>query len=402
MIRPPSRDLEECAPALRELLRSSEQERRASGYYHTLREICQQPETWPLTAAAALSRAPRLRAALADVRSIVLTGSGSSLYAGECLAPALRADLRIPVETVGGGDLLTNGEARISPLRPCLAVSLARSGDSPESCAAVDLLLATAPDCRHLAITCNARGRLAANYRDRPAFETLLLEDRINDRSLVMTSSFTNMVVAGRTLGVLDRAPAWRANVDRLAAAAAGILAQADALAGAARRDFRTAVYLASWVRFGAAREAALKMLEMTAGRVHTFPETFLGLRHGPMSVVHQDAAVACFLSSSEPARAYELDLIRELDRKGLAALKIVAGERVPADALRPGDIAIEYPEGLADADVTVLDAVVGQLLAFFRCRHEGLRPDAPSESEVITRVVEPFRIHAIPESEAL
>lgn len=395
------RDLAGRAPALRELLEATEQEQQESGYHHTLREICQQPSTWPATAATTASRAGALGAALDGVQALVFTGSGSSLYAGECLAPVLAGELRIPAEAIGGGDILTHGAARIPPPRPCLVVSLARSGDSPESCAAVDLLLSE-PACRHLAITCNARGSLAMNYLRTPGFRSLVLDDRTNDRSLVMTSSFTNMVLAGRALGMLGRMDAWRATVDRLADAARQIIpGHADALAGAARRGFRSAVYLASWMRFGAAREAALKMLEMTAGRIHTFPETFLGLRHGPMSSVHEDTAVVCFLSSSGPARAYELDLIRELDRKGLGAFKVVAGENIPGEILRPCDIAVHYPEGLADGDTPVLDVVVGQLLAFFRCRAEGLRPDAPSESNVITRVVEPFRIHAMPAGEA-
>jgi tagatose-6-phosphate ketose/aldose isomerase len=41
-----------------------------------------------------------------------------------------------------------------------------------------------------------------------------------------------------------------------------------------------------------------------------------------------------------------------------------------------------------------VLDAVVGQLLAFFRCLGAGHRPDSPSEASVITRVVSGFEIH--------
>ena len=112
------------------------------------------------------------------------------------------------------------------------------------------------------------------------------------------------------------------------------------------------------------------------------------------MSSVHGDTAAVCFLSADKLARAYELDLIGELNRKRIAAFKIIAGERIPADLLRTGDIAIEYPEGLSDEDTPVLDVLVGQLFAFFRCRAEGFQPDAPSASGVITRVVEPFRIH--------
>jgi tagatose-6-phosphate ketose/aldose isomerase len=46
------------------------------------------------------------------------------------------------------------------------------------------------------------------------------------------------------------------------------------------------------------------------------------------------------------------------------------------------------------DEDLTVLDAVLAQLLAFFRCLASGHRPDSPSEDSVITRVVSGFEIH--------
>ena len=61
-------------------------------------------------------------------------------------------------------------------------------------------------------------------------------------------------------------------------------------------------------------------MLEMTAGEVTTFPETYLGLRHGPMAAVDEGALVVCFLSADPVVRAFEVDLMRELDRKKLGA----------------------------------------------------------------------------------
>jgi tagatose-6-phosphate ketose/aldose isomerase len=114
------------------------------------------------------------------------------------------------------------------------------------------------------------------------------------------------------------------------------------------------------------------------------------------MSFVHSDTLIVCFLSSEPTARAYELDLIRELDQKGLGMMKVIVGDDVPAGLLRKRDIMIECP-GLAetgDDAVPVIDAVVGQLLAFFRCLEEGLRPDSPSESGVINRVVQSFTLH--------
>lgn len=384
-------------PSLSDLLRRPVAEQYSGGYFHTLREICQQPLTWTETANRMLHCAPVLEAVLSNCQAVVLTGSGSSQYAGDCLQPALQDELQVPVQAVGGGSLLLHGRRAIPPCRPALLVSLARSGDSPESAGALDLLLGTEPHIRHLIITCNANGRLATCHCDHPRVRVISLDNRINDRSLVMTSSFTNMVLAGRVLGMLSALADYRAMVAGLARVGRSLLVEhAGTLADLARSNFRRAVFLGSGSRFGAAREAALKMLEMTAGGVVTMAETCLGLRHGPMSALHDDTLVVCFLSSSAPARFYELDLIEELNAKGLGARKIIFGERVPRELALSGDAVLECP-GLAelgDDNVPVLDVMVGQLLAFFRCRAQGLSPDSPSRNGVISRVVDAFRLH--------
>jgi tagatose-6-phosphate ketose/aldose isomerase len=381
------------------LLATPDEEQSRRGFHHTLREIAQQPFTWIETARALAPRASELRAALAPVSEqggvLVLTGSGSSLYAGECLAPGLQSALDVPVLAVASGELLTHPQGRV-PHRPCLVVSFARSGNSPESEAVLDALRGQA-SCRHLVITCNRHGRLAARGAADPAVTTVVLDDKTCDRSLVMTSSFTNMVLAGRMLAFTGAPQDYEARVLRLAGLAAQILLRhGDGLAAIARAELRSAVCLGSGGRHGAAREAALKMLEMTAGQVMTFPETYLGLRHGPMAAVDGRALVVGFLSADAVVRAYETDLLRELKRKGLGARNVIVGSAVPPDVVSAGDLVVDVP-GMAavdDDDAAVLDVLVGQMLAFFRCMAVGLRPDSPSDDGVISRVVESFAIH--------
>jgi len=172
----------------------------------------------------------------------------------------------------------------------------------------------------------------------------------------------------------------------------------ADGLAAIARSGFSSAVYLGSGVRFGSARESALKMLEMSAGRVKTAAETFLGLRHGPLAAVDADTLVVAFLSCDATVRAFECDVLRELDRKGLGRRRVLAGDNIPADLLRDGQLVVEMPglAALGDDDAPLLDVLAGQLLAFFNCLHLGFKPDAPSQG-VLTRVVEEFSIHRGP-----
>src|SRR5262245_29241711 len=126
-----------------------------TGNVHTLPEILQQPETWLNTCDHLIARRDALRERLAGVGYIVLTGSGSSQFAGECVRAVLESELRIGVEVLDGGALLTRGRMAMAAVRPALAVSLARSGNSPESVEVVSLLLESAPEVRHLILTCN-------------------------------------------------------------------------------------------------------------------------------------------------------------------------------------------------------------------------------------------------------
>jgi tagatose-6-phosphate ketose/aldose isomerase len=379
------------------LLAPPESERVASGYGHTLREILQQPETWVATARQVQDAAAGLARALADGGSaIVLTGSGSSVYAGESAALSLQAHLGVRVQALAAGLLLTHAAACL-PATPFTLISLARSGNSPESDAVVDLLLATRPDCRHLIVTCNAAGRLAVRHAGDPRVTVLVLDERTHDKSLVMTSSCTNLALAAGALGRLDAGSELEARVARLAVAGRDVLSRyGDALARVARSPFGRAIYLGSGAGVAATRESALKMLEITGGSVLNVAESFLGLRHGPMSAVHGDSLVVAFLSPDARVRAYELDVLRELARKGLGAARVIVGPEVPPHVLRGGDLLVS-PVGFASLDeqeAAILHMMVGQLLAFFRCLHDGGRPDAPSPSGVIQRVVEEFAIY--------
>ncbi len=381
------------------LLGGSEEEQRESGYFHTLREILQQPATWLETARqmASMPLSDGLLETVEGIKAMVLTGSGSSEYAGDCVRLPLQNKLQIPAQTIGGGMLLTHGGKAIAPIRPTLMVSLARSGDSPESVEAVSVILKTRPYIRHLVVTCNAEGRLATTYRGDPRVKVILLAEQTNDRSLVMTSSFTNMVLAAASLGMLKTPDQYVGLVRGLSQKAEELLStQIDTLAGLARREFHRAVFLASGPRLGAARESALKMVEMTAGKVVASSETFLGLRHGLMSAVHSNTLIVCCLSSSPLVRAYECDLIRELNDKQLGMAKLIFGEDIPSDLARDEDVVIDCG-GLArlgDENMPVLDVILGQLLGFFRSMKEGLQPDSPSRDGVISRVVEQFELH--------
>jgi tagatose-6-phosphate ketose/aldose isomerase len=356
----------------RQLLALPGEERRRRGFHDTIREIQHQPETW-LETGEIVARIARPR----FDGPVLLTGSGSSHFIGESLEPILARTLGRPVRAVPAGSILTGGESYVLAGDRGTVLSFARSGDSPESCGVVDWFLERAPLWQHVVITCNPDGALATRYRDRPNVSAIVLGERTNDRSLVMTSSFTNLWLAGRIVS------GGRPDVEALVRGARSILAEsADLLSEAGSAGFENAVFLGSEARYGAAREGALKMLEMTDGRVPAFAESFLGLRHGPMCALRGSSLLVGFLSTREPARSFERDLLAELVDKRVEPRTLLVG--------REGDVGIDVD----DDDAPLLDVVAAQILGLVRSVSLGLSPDAPSASGVITRVVRSFEIH--------
>lgn len=336
-------------------------------------EIFQQPELWPDTVR-------RVRAAgVKPPARPVITGAGTSFFAALAVEAAWPGARAIP-----STDLLLD-YAGIVPADGAV-LSLARSGDSPESTAVVERVQRALPGVRHVAVTCNADGKLARWT----GVEAIVLDARTNDRSLVMTSSFSNLVLAGLALARLEEVEAalpamcadWDALLPKL---------EEKARILAAEKPSRL-VTLASAPLAGAARETWLKVLEMTAGRVATLAETYLGLRHGPMSFLEAHTPVVCFISSDPARRRYEMDLVRELRAKKLGRLVAVGQPETDSHLF---EMVITTPAAeLPDWMRTPAEVVFAQLLGHHLSLGLGLDPDSPSPGRVITRVVEGVRIY--------
>jgi len=338
----------------------------------TLAEIRQQPATWPET----LRRVKE--ASLGTLPPAVITGAGTSAYAAMAVEAAWPGSRAIP-----STELFLDFETALADIP--LVVSLARSGDSPESVAVVEKIRKRLPHVRHIALTANANGRLA-NW---PGVQAILLDPRSNDRSLAMTSSFTNLVVAGYCLARPSEMEAALPALCNGAAEALGRCATAQQLA---ENPPARLVALASAPLFGAARETCLKVLEMTGGRIATLADTYLGLRHGPMSFLDADTMVLCFVSSDPRLRRYEMDLVNELRAKKIGRLIALAPAGADAGVfdLVLSTKACVQPDYLR----TPVSIVFSQLLAHSLSMRLGLNPDSPSPGGVIHRVVQGVRIY--------
>jgi tagatose-6-phosphate ketose/aldose isomerase len=324
-----------------------------------------------------------------------MTGAGTSAFIGECLAPYLGACLPCRVEAIPTTDLVCAPSLYFEAETPTLLVSFARSGDSPESVAALDLAERFVHGMHHFAITCNRDGALARRIGAAGNGMAILLPAETNDRGFAMTSSFTCMMYAARA--ALCGIARMELRLDRVAQAAASVIAtQAEPMKALAARGYERVVYLGSHVFKGLAHEAALKLLELTDGAMIAVPESPLGFRHGPKTIVNERTLVVTFLSNDPYARRYEVDLLEEVARDGTAGgLLAIVGrdERLPATVER---ILVPAMADAEDVDLLIPFIVAPQLLAFEAAADRGLSPDRPNVSGTVNRVVQGVRIHAL------
>jgi tagatose-6-phosphate ketose/aldose isomerase len=220
-----------------------------------------------------------------------------------------------------------------------------------------------------------------------------------------MTSSFTGMMLAAAL--AFDLLPE-----DRTATLASWAAHEIEAglplAAQLARSGFERVVYLGSREFTGLAREAALKMLELSDGKIVAVAETPMGFRHGPKTIVNGKTLVVMFLCNDPYTRRYEMDLLRELRADGVAArvVALYAGDAdaVSADAALAGaaqagavpaqGIAVPGATGAADLGLCFPYAMFAQTFAFLQSLTLGLRPDMPNARGVVNRVVQGVSIY--------
>lgn len=361
----------------------------------TVREITQQPDVWLEASTGIAARREEIDAFLAPLLArpelrVVLTGAGTSAFIGEIAAPALTRTLRRRIDAVATTDIVSNPQESFAEDVPLLLVSFARSGNSPESVAATELADQSLAEVHHLVITCDETGELYRRHHDRASSLTVLMPLRSNDEGFAMTSSFSSMLLS--VLLILGGAD--DAAVQALAAGATTILDQREVdIRALANEGCERVVYIGSGPLTGLARESALKLLELTAGRIVTYYDSALGFRHGPKAVVDDSTLVVVYLSSDPYTRQYDLDIVTEL-RATLSPERVIAISSEPVDGATASDWVLPELAGLDDAQLAIGYVLVAQLLGLSYSLQLGATPDNPFPSGTVNRVVQGVRIH--------
>lgn len=382
---------------LSELLSRSQQQKVELGLLYTPAEIAQQPATWQTTHRIFGEKKTELKEYLQRAKderwTIYLVGAGSSDYIGHSVAHLLRMRWNCEVCVVASTDLLTNREDLVIPDQKYLWISFSRSGDSPEGVSVLEQALTTFPNVKHLVVSCNRDGRMMELATQNTNCFAMVLDDAVNDRSLAMTSSFTNMVLFGMELAHLWDQQSFDDTLRHMTQAAGYMLEQGATLAQQlAKQGYRRACFVGSGALAGTTRESALKVLELTAGKIQTMNETTLGLRHGPMSSLNSETLFVSFVSKDGRRRRYDLDLLNEIRAKGVVRTILAIGY---AGATSDASLYCEAFGLLDDAYRPVVDVIFSQMFGLFSSIELGLQPDSPSPNGVISRVVEKFAIYA-------
>lgn len=390
------------------MLQLTPQELRAKKAIHTATEICQQPQVWKELIQKLSDKRELWREFLEPVLKkheqvrVIFTGAGTSAFAGDLLVPHLRKQNRrnMLFESIPTTDIVSNPKEFFVKGIPTILVSLARSGNSPESVAAVSLGRKWIDHFYQVVITCNKEGQLARNARKDEKSIVFLMPEKSHDLGFAMTSSFTAMVLAAGILfaekpfdsrhleKIITIAEQW---IDRIPPLVDEIL----------QFDFRRIVYLGSGLLGQLSHEAALKMLELTAGNVVAVHESSLGFRHGPKSVLNSQSLVVLFMSQQAYTSKYDLDMLRELARDESGAKVAVLSEKVDEEIKGLAEwmipVHVDYDAVGDDFFLALLYVIFAQTLALKKSLQLGITPDNPSPDGRVNRVVKGVTIHPYP-----
>lgn len=359
--------------------------------FYTLNEIEQQKRLWLETINLVKERKNEIKSFLDrndfKNRKVIFTGAGTSEFVGNSVAPALGGN----VLSIATTDIVSNPENYLKKDEKIILISCARSGNSPESVATVKLADETVDDVRHILITCNKNGKLAMNKKSDENSLVLLMPEESNDKGFAMTSSFTCMSLAGLLIFNLE----CLEKIEHIMKSQIEKIKDTDMkelIDLLIKLDISRIVYLGSSCLKGVAEEAALKCLELTAGRMSLHYNSPLGFRHGPKSIINDTTMIVTLLSNNNYTRKYELDLLKEMYSENKKKVLVTLDMKNSDEARRNSHYYYTF-----NSDEKNIENVFNmfsyiyfaQLFAFYKSKSFGINPDNPCPTGEVNRVVQ-------------
>ncbi|MBO0453677.1 SIS domain-containing protein [Candidatus Enterococcus murrayae] len=371
----------------------------------TTREIRQQPELWEETLELYLTAQTELEQFLAEVKKqaqgkrtrVIFTGAGTSQYVGDTLVPYLRKqgeNQAFSYESIGTTDIVAEPLEYLIKEEPTLLISFARSGNSPESLAAVEIANQVVETIHHLSITCAEEGQLAQISKNDPNSFLFLMPVRSNDDGFAMTGSFSCMLL-GALLSfdqtALDKKQGYLKTLSLLGKE---VIDRETEIEKIVEFDFERIVYVGSGSLAALTREAQLKILELTAGKIATVFDSSMGFRHGPKSFINEKTVMLGFVNNDSYTRDYDLDVLEEVREDEIASGIFAITQ--PGERNFSGDT-FEFTTDaqlLPDGYLALAYVMVAQTVALLTSIKVANTPDTPSPTGTVNRVVKGVTIH--------
>ena len=375
-------------------LKINEAELISKGAIYTAKEISEQPLTWERTYEKFIQEQKGIMefwsTYIKECKKIILTGAGTSAYIGYSLEGAFQKYTGITTVSIATTHLVTHPADYLQANVPTLIISFARSGNSPESVATAKLADTFCNECSHLVITCDEEGQLA-KYKSKNGKYNFILPAESNDKGVAMTSSYTSMLLSGLLFARREQADALKEQINYLQKFGRNIIDNyCDRLQEIAKLNFERAVFLGSGPLYGTATESHLKLQELTDGQIICKNDSFLGFRHGPKAVIDEKTIVLFIFSNNDYVHRYEKDLVRSI-QKEKKAMMLVGVADSPISEINL-DVEIYFSETskqIEEEFLSVCSVLPAQILGFFKSLELGLKPDNPSVSGAVSRVVE-------------
>ena len=376
--------------------------KKENGYW-TAKEINQQPDTWKKTIELVKNNKEDIQKFIDKVIKqedfdVVCTGAGTSEFVGNAVFSYLNPKLNYKCKSYATTDIVACPENYLSRTKPTLLISYGRSGNSPESIGAVETANVVCENIYHLFITCNNEGALAEYAKGKDNCYAINITQETHDQSFAMTSSYTNMYLATVLSFNLDNLGEMDKDVETIVEGAKRLLDGGfpmlqkivDTFA------FERIVYLGSNTNKGVAQESALKMLELTAGKVATMFDTPLGFRHGPKSIINEHTLTVVYLSDNKYTREYECDIIKEMSpqRQGNKILAVSTHRDDEIAGMVDYFYSFDNNQCLDTVFIGLEYIIIAQLIALYKSLSYKITPDNPCPSGEVNRVVKGVTIY--------
>lgn len=384
----------------------SNEELKKLGAHITTKEIKQQPNLWTSTytiyqdnlleISSFIERARRLGGARRT--RIVFTGAGTSAYVGDTITPYLRSYGEKNIfefTSVATTDIVSDPYGSLDSEDPTVLVSFARSGNSPESLAAVNVARKIVKNLLFINITCAPEGKLAQDSAKRDD-TLLLLIPGANDQGFAMTGSYSCMTLLATLLfdsSADDKKKLW---IDDASQLGHQVIEREAEISTWLKKDFNRITYLGSGSYIGLAHEAQLKILELAAGINATSWDSSMGYRHGPKSFVDNRTLVFDFVSNDAYIRQYDLDILNEIKGDQIAALTVGIEQEGNTNFDGSTFTLPVLSEPLPAPYLALPFVMIAQTVALLNSVRVKNTPDTPSPTGQVNRVVKGVTIHSL------